>query len=245
MINTSGLSKTFKGGVQAVRNVTMSVGPGEIVGFLGPNGAGKTTTMRMLTTLLPITAGTATVAGRDLAAGPKEVRRRIGYVSQSGWTDPSVPIGDQLELQGMLYGLSRAEARARTAEVLAMLELDGLEGRPGGALSGGQRRRADIAFALVHRPELIFLDEPTTGLDPQTRARLWDHIRALRDEHGVTVFLSTHYLDEADALCDRLLIIDHGEIAAAGTPAELKAGRTLDQAFLDITGRSLREEAGV
>ncbi|MFI6706970.1 ABC transporter ATP-binding protein [Nonomuraea sp. NPDC050478] len=245
MIETSGLSKTFTGGVEAVRNVTMSVRSGEIVGFLGPNGAGKTTTMRMLTTLLPPTAGTATVAGQDLLAGPREVRRRIGYVSQSGWTDPTVPIGGELELQGMLYGLSRVEARARAAEVLAMLGLDGVRDRPGGALSGGQRRRADIAFALPHRPALLFLDEPTTGLDPQTRAHLWDHIRALRDDHGVTIFLTTHYLDEADALCDRLLIIDHGEIAASGTPAELKAGRTLDAAFLDITGRSLREEAGV
>jgi len=245
VIETSGLSKTFDGGVRAVRNVTLSVRPGEIVGFLGPNGAGKTTTMRMLTTLLPPTAGTATVAGHDLLTAPREVRRRIGYVSQSGWTDPAVPIGDELELQGMLYGLSRTETRTRTAEVLAMLELGGLESRPGGALSGGQRRRADIAFALTHRPVLLFLDEPTTGLDPQTRAHLWDHIRALRDEHGVTIFLTTHYLDEADALCDRLLIIDHGEIAAAGTPAELKAGRTLDEAFLDLTGRSLREEASV
>jgi ABC-2 type transport system ATP-binding protein len=245
MIETSGLSKTFKGGIEAVRNVTMTVQEGEIVGFLGPNGAGKTTTMRMLTTLLPPTAGTAIVAGHDLLTSPREVRRRVGYVSQGGWTDPTVPIADQLELHGMLYGLSRDESRARGAEVLDMLELTGMAATVAAALSGGQRRRADIAFALLHRPVLLFLDEPTTGLDPQTRAHLWDHIRALRDDHGVTIFLTTHYLDEADALCDRLLIIDKGEIAADGTPAELKAGRTLDEAFLDLTGRSLREEAGV
>ncbi|MET8004792.1 ABC transporter ATP-binding protein [Nonomuraea glycinis] len=246
MINATGLSKTFKGGDVAVKNVTMSVRPGEIVGFLGPNGAGKTTTMRMLTTLLRPTSGTATVAGHDLLGDPARVRRHIGYVSQSGGVSPSVPLGEELHLQAMLYGLSRAEASARTAEVLAMLDLTGMESRPGGTLSGGGRRRVDIAFALPHRPALLFLDEPTTGLDPQSRANLWDHIRRLRAEDGVTVFLTTHYLDEADALCDRLLIIDHGEIVAEGSPAELKAGgRTLDQAFLDLTGRSLREEAAL
>ncbi len=246
MIKTADLGKIYKGGVEAVRSVNISVEPGEIVGFLGPNGAGKTTTMRMLTTLLRPTSGTATVAGHDLLGDPRQVRRSIGYVSQSGAVDPTVPLGDELELQGMLYGLSRSDARARIAQVLAMLDLEGMESRLGGALSGGQRRRVDIAFALLHQPVLLFLDEPTTGLDPQSRANLWDHIRSLRDEQGVTVFLTTHYLDEADALCDRLLIIDHGEIVAEGTPAELKAGgRTLDAAFLDITGRSLREEAGV
>ncbi|MFI6602608.1 ABC transporter ATP-binding protein [Nonomuraea sp. NPDC050536] len=242
MIKTVGLSKTFKGGVEAVKGVDISVEAGEIVGFLGPNGAGKTTTMRMLTTLLTPTSGTATVAGHDLLADPRGVRRRIGYVSQGGGINPVNPIGEELILQAMLYGMRRAEAETRSAEVLSKLELSGMEKMPGGALSGGQRRRFDIAFGLLHRPPLIFLDEPTTGLDPQSRANLWDHIRAL----GTTVFLTTHYLDEADALCDRLLIIDHGRIVAEGTPAELKTGgRTLDDVFLDITGRSLREEAGV
>ncbi|MER6951491.1 ATP-binding cassette domain-containing protein [Nonomuraea sp. NPDC000554] len=244
MIKTTGLSKTFKGGVEAVRGVDLSVEPGEIVGFLGPNGAGKTTTMRMLTTLLSPTSGTATVAGHDLLADPRGVRRRIGYVSQGGGVNLMNPLAAELELHAMLYGMRRADARTRVREVLAQLELEGLEERPGGALSGGQRRRFDVAFGMVHRPALLFLDEPTTGLDPQSRANLWEHIRALRSVHGVTVFLTTHYLDEADALCDRLLIIDHGRIVAEGAPAELKSGgRTLDDVFLDITGRSLREEA--
>ncbi|MEV4115055.1 ATP-binding cassette domain-containing protein [Nonomuraea sp. NPDC049695] len=246
MIRTSGLSKTFDGGVEAVKGVDISVGPGEIVGFLGPNGAGKTTTMRMLTTLLRPTSGSATVAGHDLLGDAKEVRRRIGYVSQGGGVSPLTPLKGELELQAMLYGLSRREAEARTREALERLGLTGLEQKPGAALSGGQRRRFDIAFALLHHPVLLFLDEPTTGLDPQSRANLWDHIRSLREEKGMTVFLTTHYLDEADALCDRILIIDHGLIVAEGAPAELKTGgRTLDDVFLDITGRSLREEAGV
>ncbi|MEV4572414.1 ATP-binding cassette domain-containing protein [Nonomuraea jabiensis] len=246
MISTSGLSKTFGGGVEAVKGVDLSVGPGEIVGFLGPNGAGKTTTMRMLTTLLRPTSGTATVAGHDLLGDAKEVRRRIGYVSQTGGTSPASQQLGELALQGMLYGLSRAQAEAKAREALERLDLTGLESKPGAALSGGQRRRFDIAFALLHDPVVLFLDEPTTGLDPQSRANLWDHIRSLRAERGMTVFLTTHYLDEADALCDRIVIIDHGRIVAEGAPAELKAGgRTLDEVFLDITGRSLREEAGV
>ncbi|SDJ75959.1 ABC transporter ATP-binding protein [Nonomuraea jiangxiensis] len=246
MIKTVGLSKTFDAGVDAVRGVDMTVEPGEIVGFLGPNGAGKTTTMRMLTTLLRPTSGSATVAGRDLLGDAREVRRRIGYVSQSGGIPFGTPLKGELELQGRLYGLDRGTAAGKVAEVVAGLGLDGLETRFGETLSGGQRRRFDIAFALLHDPVLLFLDEPTTGLDPQSRANLWDHIRTLRREKGMTVFLTTHYLDEADALCDRVLIIDHGRIVAEGAPAELKTGgRTLDDVFLDITGRSLREESAL
>ncbi|GAA2646476.1 ATP-binding cassette domain-containing protein [Nonomuraea recticatena] len=232
MIDVSGLTKTFRNGVEAVRGVDLTVAPGEIVGFLGPNGAGKTTTMRMLTTLLRPSSGSATIAGHDLRSDPRGVRRSIGYVSQSGGVNPVNPLGDELELQAMLYGMSRAEARSRIADVLATLELTGLEGMPGGALSGGQRRRFDIAFGLLHRPSVLFLDEPTTGLDPQSRAALWEHIRSL----GLTVLLSTHYLEEAEALCDRLLVIDGGRIAAEGTPDQLKGERTLNEAFLEIAG---------
>ena len=225
MLEVRGLARTFatkRGDVEAVRGVDFDVSAGEIVGFLGPNGAGKTTTLRMLTTLLSPTAGTATVAGHDLRREPGRVRRRIGYVSQTGGVDLTLPVGEELTAQGGFYGLSGARARERAGELAKRLGLDGLEERTIITLSGGQRRRLDIALGLVHRPALLFLDEPSTGLDPQSRAGLWDHIRALRAEDGMTVFCTTHYLDEADALCDRVLIIDDGRIIAAGTPSELK-----------------------
>src|SRR3712207_995554 len=178
----------------------------------------------MLTTLLVPTAGTATVAGCDLLTDPAGVRRRIGYVSQSGSTQPEALAGEEVGDHGRLYGLSTADATARGKRLFAELELDGLWTRKPKAMSGGQRRRLDIAMGLVHQPGLVFLDEPTTGLDPQARANLWQHISGLRAERGTTVFLTTHYLDEADALCDRILVIDHGAIVASGTPDELKSG---------------------
>ncbi|WP_067472159.1 ATP-binding cassette domain-containing protein [Actinomadura hibisca] len=246
MIQARGLARTFPtkhGEVAAVRGVDLDVAPGEIVGFLGPNGAGKTTTLRMLTTLLAPTAGTATVAGHDLRADPAGVRRRIGYVAQTGGTDPATPVGEELELQARLYGVpGRAE---RIAKLCARLELDGLAARPSAALSGGQRRRLDIALGLVHRPPLVFLDEPTTGLDPQSRGNLWEHIRRLRDEDGTTVFLTTHYLDEADALCDRLLIIDRGRIVAEGTPDELKRRVSGDVVTLELGAGAERARAAL
>ncbi|WP_165975856.1 ABC transporter ATP-binding protein [Actinomadura rubrisoli] len=235
MIEARGLARTFTGkhgAVEAVRGVDLSVASGEIVGFLGPNGAGKSTTLRMLTTLLAPTAGTASVAGRDLRADPAGVRRRIGYVAQGGGTDPSVPLGEELDLQARLYGVP--DRAGRVAELCARLDLAGLEARPAGSLSGGQRRRLDIALGLVHRPPLLFLDEPTTGLDPQSRGNLWDHIRSMRDRDGTTVFLTTHYLDEADALCDRLLIIDQGRIVAEGTPEQLKRRIAGDVVTLEL-----------
>jgi ABC-2 type transport system ATP-binding protein len=226
VIHARGLARTFrkrKQEVHAVVGVDLDVEAGEIVGFLGPNGAGKTTTLRMLTTLLEPTAGTATVAGCDLIADPVGVRRRIGYVSQSGSTAPEARAGEEVVDHARLYGMNTAEATARGKRLFRELDLDGLWERQPKTMSGGQRRRLDIALGLVHVPGLVFLDEPTTGLDPQARANLWTHIRALREERGTTVFLTTHYLDEADALCDRILVIDHGAIVASGTPDELKS----------------------
>src|SRR3954464_3121952 len=226
VIHARGLARTFrkkKQEVRAVVGVDLDVAPGEIVGFLGPNGAGKTTTLRMLTTLLEPTAGTATVAGCDLITDPVGVRRRIGYVSQSGSTAPEARVGEEVVDHARLYGMSTAEATERGTRLFRELELDGLWDRQPKTMSGGQRRRLDIAVGLVHVPELVFLDEPTTGLDPQARANLWQHITALREERGTTVFLTTHYLDEADALCDRILVIDHGAIVASGTPDQLKS----------------------
>jgi ABC-2 type transport system ATP-binding protein len=226
MIEARGLARSFTAQgrtVDAVRGVDLAVAAGEVVAFLGPNGAGKTTTMRMLTTLIRPTAGTATIAGADLLTEPTRVRRHIGYVPQGGGTVEERKVGEELMLQGRLYGLNKSDAAGRAREISRRLDLDGLQDRLTVTLSGGQRRRLDLALGMVHEPALLFLDEPTTGLDPQSRAHLWSHIRRLRDEHGVTVFLSTHYLDEADALADRIQIIDNGVIVAEDTPDALKS----------------------
>jgi ABC-2 type transport system ATP-binding protein len=213
--------KSRKGAVEAVAGVDLDVKQGEIFGFLGPNGAGKTTTLRMLSTLLPLTSGEATVAGFDLRRDPAKVRYEIGYVSQEGSSAPEVPGRTELIIQGRLYGMTKADALARAADLITSLELEDCADRATKTYSGGQKRRLDIGIGLMHRPQLLFLDEPTTGLDPQSRARMWDEVRGLRDT-GTTVFLTTHYLEEADALSDRIAIIDHGKIVALGTPDELK-----------------------
>jgi ABC-2 type transport system ATP-binding protein len=237
MIETHGLRKVFgrKAEVEAVRGVDLRVQAGEIFGFLGPNGAGKTTTLRMLATLLVPTDGDATVAGFDLRRRPDRVRERIGYVGQAGGSDPLETGRRELIIQARLYGIGKAEAVHRATEMLALMELEAAADRKTATYSGGQRRRLDIAMGIIHRPSLLFLDEPTTGLDPQARARMWDEVRRLRDS-GTTVFLTTHYLDEADALCDRLAIIDHGAIVAEGTPLELKRRVAGDVLTIGVAG---------
>ncbi|HUD39725.1 MAG TPA: ATP-binding cassette domain-containing protein [Streptosporangiaceae bacterium] len=244
MIEAKGLARTFtsrRGKVEAVRGVDLTVGDGEIVGFLGPNGAGKTTTLRMLTTLLRPTAGTATVAGCDLLRDPLGVRFRIGYVPQAigvtaGGTDPASTVGEELGIQGRVYRLSAADTAARVKLLTDQLDLTGLESRLCKTLSGGQRRRLEIALGLIHSPVVVFLDEPTTGLDPQSRSNLWDHIRDLRGKLGTTIFLTTHYLEEADVLCDRVLVIDHGKIIAEGVPDDLKRQISGDVVTLSVSG---------
>jgi ABC-2 type transport system ATP-binding protein len=252
MIRARGLARTFKtkgGPVHAVAGVDFDVAPREIVGLLGPNGAGKTTTLRMLTTLLTPTAGTATVAGLDLARQAREVRRRIGYVAQIGATPaPGTLLGEELVAQARLQGMSKDAATKRLVDLLPRLDLGGFERRTLAELSGGQRRRFDIALGLMHDPKLVFLDEPTTGLDPQSRANLWDHVRSLREDSDATVVITTHYLDEADALADRILVMDNGTIVADDTPDALKARVSGDVISVTVDGdltlaRKVAEEA--
>jgi ABC-2 type transport system ATP-binding protein len=243
VIHARGLVQTFhtkqgrqKTEVRAVDGVDLDVQEGEVVGFLGPNGAGKTTTLRMLTTLLTPTAGTATVAGYDVVRESEQVRRSIGYVSQAGGAFSAARAGDEVMDHGMLYGLKRAVVEERGKQLFDQMNLTGLWQRMPKNMSGGQKRRLDIVMGLIHEPTLVFLDEPTTGLDPQARANLWEHIRGLRDRRGATVFLTTHYLDEADELADRILIIDQGRIVAADTADNLKSqvsGDLVDLELLD------------
>lgn len=255
-ITAVGLKKTFPNkdaDVEAVRGVDLDVAPGEVFGFLGPNGAGKSTTVRMLTTLMTLSAGQAHVGGVDVAADPDGARRKIGVALQEAGLDPRQTGREILVLQARLFGLSTAAAIARAQELLELVELVDAADRRVKGYSGGMKRRLDLASALVHRPEVLFLDEPTSGLDPASRLTVWDEVRRI-NELGTTVFLTTQYLEEADQLCNRLAIIDGGLIVREGTPAALKqelrtrkgltSDPTLDDVFLDATGRTRDRIAG-
>jgi ABC-2 type transport system ATP-binding protein len=222
-IEARGLAREFKGGVVAVAGVDLHVAEGEIYGFLGPNGAGKSTTVHMLTTLLPPTDGTATVAGYDIVRQGPQVRKSIGAALQEAALDPMLTGREHMRLQTALHAVPRDERRARGDRLLERVGLVAAADRKVKTYSGGMKRRLDLALALVHRPRILFLDEPTTGLDPQSRSALWQEVARLAKEDGVTVFLTTQYLEEADVLCDRVGIIDLGTIVAEGTPKELKA----------------------
>jgi ABC-2 type transport system ATP-binding protein len=255
-VDADGLVKTYSsraGTVEAVRGVDLRVERGEIFGFLGPNGAGKSTTVRMLTTLLSVTAGSAHVAGVDVVREPDAVRQRIGVALQEAGLDPRQTGRELLVLQARLFDLPPDEAATRAQGLLELVELTDAADRRVKSYSGGMKRRLDLASALVHQPEVLFLDEPTTGLDPASRVTVWEEVRRI-NQRGTTVFLTTQYLEEADQLCDRLAIIDDGRIVREGTPARLKAElrerlglareATLYDVFLDATGRTRTHVAG-
>ncbi len=255
-VEATGLVKQYRGRggtVDAVRGVDLHVLEGEVFGFLGPNGAGKSTTVRMLTTLMSITSGTAKVTGIDVAAEPDAVREQIGVALQEAGLDPRQTGRELLILQARLFGLSTSDAAKKAEELLDLVELVDAADRRINGYSGGMKRRLDLASALVHQPTVLFLDEPTTGLDPASRLTVWDEVRRI-NERGTTVFLTTQYLEEADQLCDRIAIIDEGVIVREGTPRELKSelrerqglhsDPTLDEVFLDATGRTRERKAG-
>ena len=240
MIEASGLRKAYRSRsrrkvttVDAVRGVDFAVQRCEIFGFLGPNGAGKTTTLRMLSTLLSVDSGEATIAGADLRRSPAQVRQRIGFVAQTSGTYGQSTARRDLVHQARMYGIAKSAATGLAETAIKAFQLEEFADRRIGTYSGGQRRRLDVALGVIHSPQVIFLDEPTAGLDPQSRARMWREVRRLRDE-GMTIFLTTHYLDEADALCDRISIIDGGLIVAEGTPSDLKREISGDVVIVDL-----------
>ncbi|HEX6525138.1 MAG TPA: ATP-binding cassette domain-containing protein [Streptosporangiaceae bacterium] len=240
MIEATGLRKSYRSRhrrkvtiVEAVRGVDFSVQRGEIFGFLGPNGAGKSTTLRMLATLLRPDSGDATIAGADLRLDPGQVRKRIGFVAQTSGTYGHSTGRRDLVLEARMYGVSKSTAETLAEGVIAAFQLEEFVDRQIQTYSGGQRRRLDVALGVIHSPQVIFLDEPTAGLDPPSRARMWQEVRRLRDQ-GMTIFLTTHYLDEADTLCDRISIIDTGLIVAEGTPSDLKREISGDVVVVDL-----------
>ena len=241
MIEARGLTRTFTvkhETVEVVRGIDLDVREGEMVAVLGPNGAGKSTTLRMLTTLLRPSSGTARVVGHDVVDDPAGVRRAIGYIGQGTSAGHSQKVHDELVAQGRSYGMSRRQASRRGHELLEALDLGGLGRRMVSTLSGGQRRRLDVAVGMVHRPALLFLDEPSTGLDPQNRANLQDQIERLRREHGTTIVLTTHYLEEADAMADRVVVVDHGRVIADDTPERLKGDLAGDRMAITVADQA-------
>ena len=241
-IETRGLTRRF-GALTAVDALSLGVEPGEVFGLLGPNGAGKTTTIKMLITLLPPTAGDATVAGYDVIHEQRLVRRSIGYVPQLLSSDGALSARENLEISARLYHLPAPERRERIADALRFMGLEDVADSLVRTFSGGMIRRLEIAQAMLHRPPVLFLDEPTVGLDPVARRAVWEHVRRLRDLEGTTILLTTHYMDEASELCERIGIMHLGKLAALGTPAELAAqvgtGATLDDVFTHFTGSDL------
>jgi ABC-2 type transport system ATP-binding protein len=236
-IYTEGLIRTFDGSC-AVDRIDLSIAPGEIYGFLGPNGAGKSTTVRILCTLLAPSGGKAIVAGHDVATEPGRVRLRIGVALQDAALDPNQTGIELLRLQGLLYGLSKRAVLQRISELAELIDLGDALGRRIGTYSGGMRRRLDLAAALVHNPKILFLDEPTTGLDPVSRVSVWAEVRRLNRDLGMTIFLTTQYLEEADELADRVGIINHGRIVAEGTPVDLKRSIGTDVIIARVDGEA-------
>lgn len=237
MIHARDLTRTFKtkaGPVEAVRGLSLDVAEGELVAFLGPNGAGKSTSVRMLTTLLPLTSGSANVGGHDVASDAANVRRKIGYVGQGTGSGPYHRVRDELVTQGKAQRMSTSAAKKRADELLGLLELEGLADRDCASLSGGQKRRLDVALGLMHTPPILFLDEPSTGVDPHSRANLWEHITRIRNASGMTIFLTTHYLDEADTMAERVMVMDNGALIADDTPARLKADLAGDTIHVSV-----------
>ncbi|MGA2717191.1 MAG: ATP-binding cassette domain-containing protein [Bryobacteraceae bacterium] len=244
MIRVEHLVKTY-GDIKAVQDISFDVAQGEIFAFLGPNGAGKTTTIKMLTTLLKPTSGRVEIDGLDPATHQNEVRKRFGIVFQDPSVDDELTAWENMDLHGALYGVPRKIRAERTEQLLKLFELWERRNDPLKQFSGGMKRRLEIARGLLHTPKIIFLDEPTLGLDPQTRNQLWTHVKKLNDEEKVTVFLTTHYMEEAERVAQRIAIIDHGRIVAQGSANELKeqtGADSLEQAFLALTGSSIRDE---
>ncbi|HQU08041.1 MAG: multidrug ABC transporter ATP-binding protein [Parcubacteria group bacterium 21-54-25] len=247
IITVEHLTKTFGEGPAAVQDISFTVARGSIVAFLGPNGAGKSTTIKMLTTLLRPTAGTIRIAGHDPATNPDAVRHAFGIVFQDPSLDEDLTAFENLEFHGVLYGVPKETRRARITELLALVELSDRKDDFVRNFSGGMKRRLEIARGLLHHPQILFLDEPTLGLDPQTRNHLWSYVEKLNREEGITVFFTTHYMEEADRVAQHIAIIDHGRIVAEGSGAALKKqtkSNSLEDAFLMLTGNEIRAEAG-